>query len=41
VTTQSNPKIGKAAYKRIATEEAWLMQDILDRYLKLVESRRR
>jgi 5-carboxyvanillate decarboxylase len=39
VTTQSSPKIGKAAYKRIATEEAWLMQDMLDRYLKLVETR--
>jgi 2,3-dihydroxybenzoate decarboxylase len=33
------PKIGKAAYKRIATEEAWLMRDIFDRYMKLVEIR--
>jgi 2,3-dihydroxybenzoate decarboxylase len=39
VTSPSAPKIGKAKYKRIATEEAWLMQDILDRYLKLVETR--
>ena len=39
MTSQSNPKIGKAAYKRIATEEAWLMKDMLDRYLKLVETR--
>jgi 5-carboxyvanillate decarboxylase len=35
----TNPKIGKAAYKRIATEEAWLMKDIFDRYLKLVETK--
>jgi 5-carboxyvanillate decarboxylase len=35
VTTQ----IGKAAYKRIATEEAWLMKDIFDRYMKLVETK--
>lgn len=39
MNTPSTPKIGKAAYKRIATEEAWLMQDILDRYLKLVETK--
>jgi 2,3-dihydroxybenzoate decarboxylase len=39
VTSQSNPKIGKASYKRIATEEAWMMKDIFDRYMKLVESR--
>ena len=39
MTSQSNPKIGKAAYKRIATEEAWLMQDVFDRYMKLVETR--
>jgi 2,3-dihydroxybenzoate decarboxylase len=39
VTSQSNPKIGKASYKRIATEEAWMMKDIFDRYLKLVETR--
>jgi 5-carboxyvanillate decarboxylase len=39
VSSQSTPKIGKAPYKRIATEEAWLTQDILDRYLKLVETR--
>ena len=32
-------KIGKAAYKRIATEEAWLMKDIFDRYMKLVETK--
>ncbi len=32
-------QIGKATYKRIATEEAWLMQDILDRYLKFVETK--
>jgi 5-carboxyvanillate decarboxylase len=39
VSSQPSPKIGKAPYKRIATEEAWLTQDILDRYLKLVETR--
>jgi len=39
VTSQSNPKIGKASYKRIATEEAWMMKDIFDRYMKLVETR--
>jgi 2,3-dihydroxybenzoate decarboxylase len=39
VTSQSNPKIGKAPYKRIATEEAWMMKDIFDRYMKLVETR--
>ena len=39
MTTQSTPQIGKAAYKRIATEEAWLMKDIFDRYMKLVESK--
>jgi hypothetical protein len=33
VTSQSNPKIGKASYKRIATEEAWMMKDIFDRYM--------
>ena len=39
MTSQSNPKIGKASYKRIATEEAWMMKDIFDRYMKLVETR--
>ena len=33
----ASPKIGKASYKRIASEEAWIMQELLDRYLKLVE----
>lgn len=31
------PAIAKAAYKRIATEEAWAMREIIDRYVKLVE----
>lgn len=33
----SSPKIGKASYKRIATEEAWIMKEMLDRYLRFVE----
>jgi 5-carboxyvanillate decarboxylase len=37
VNATASPKIGKASYKRIATEEAWLMKEMLDRYLKLVE----
>ncbi|MCC6947917.1 MAG: amidohydrolase [Bradyrhizobiaceae bacterium] len=40
MATETPARIAKAAsYKRIATEEAWLMQDIFDRYLKLVETR--
>jgi 2,3-dihydroxybenzoate decarboxylase len=34
--TEVSPKIGKAPYKRIATEEAWVMRELVDRYLQFV-----
>lgn len=37
MTSEAATKIAKAPYKRIATEEAWAMRDIIDRYLKLVD----
>lgn len=39
MTTETPARIAKADYKRIATEEAWLLRDIFDRYLKLVETK--
>ena len=30
------PQIAKAPYKRIATEEAWIMRELLDRYMQFV-----
>ncbi|MEX2128859.1 MAG: amidohydrolase family protein [Xanthobacteraceae bacterium] len=35
--TEAITKIGKASYRRIATEEAWVMRELVDRYLKFVE----
>jgi 5-carboxyvanillate decarboxylase len=37
VPDAASPVVGKATYKRIATEEAWAMREIIDRYRALVE----
>jgi 5-carboxyvanillate decarboxylase len=34
--TRVAPQIAKAPYRRIATEEAWIMRELLDRYMRFV-----